>query len=137
MKVLAVLIVAGPLMAVAGQSAFADHPAAPRAHGLLLRVANDDDFAVRKETYLQKSRGEMDEWRTKMHATGERVEAEGHEASAKTKAHLNRTWTATERGWQKLQTESAEGWDKTKHAYERSTADLRVQWHKLHPEATD
>lgn len=137
MKLLAVLLVGGPLMAMAGHPALADHPVSPRTHELLLKVTDNDDFAARKDAYLQKSRNEMAEWRTKMHATGERVEAEGHEASAETKAHLNRTWNATERGWRKLQTESAEGWDKTKHAYERSTAELRVQWHKLHPEATD
>jgi hypothetical protein len=137
MKFLAVLIVGGPLMALAGQPALADHPASPRAHELRLKVADNDEFAARKEAYLQKSRNEMAEWRAKMHAKGERVETDGHEASAETKAHLNRTWTATERGWRKLQTESAEGWDKTKHAYERSTAELRVQWHRLHPEATD
>jgi len=137
MNVLAVLIVGGPLMVMAGQPALADHPSSQRTNELLLKVTDNDDFAAQKDAYLQRTRNEMAEWRAKMHATGERVEAEGHEASAETKARLNRTWNATERGWRMLQTESAEGWDKTKHAYERSTADLRVQWHKLHPEATD
>ena|SRR5579862_1852785 len=137
MKVLPVLIVGSPLMATAGLPAIADHPTPMLINGSLLKLVDDQDFAVRKDAYLQKMRNEMAEWRQKMHAVGERTEAEAHEASADTKAHLDRTWTATERAWQKLQSESAEGWDKTKHAYERSTAELRAQWHKLHPDDRD
>jgi hypothetical protein len=137
MNVLAVLIVAGPLMAIAGLPAVADYPAPLLGDGSLLKLADNQDFAARKQAYLEKMQNEMAEWRTKMHATGERTEAAVHDASADTKAHLDRTWAATERTWRKLQTESAEGWDKTKTAYERSTADLRTQWHKLHPEDAD
>src|ERR1700724_1140155 len=111
----------------------AQHPASPLATDAPLQLV-DDDFAVRKDAYLQKSRTEMDEWRSKIHGAGERAEGKGHEASASAKADFNRTWTATERHWRKLQTESAKGWDRTKSAYERSTADLREQWHKIHPE---
>jgi hypothetical protein len=137
MNVLSVLIVAGPLMAIAGLPAVADHPVPLLANGSLLTLADDEDFAARKQAYLQKTQNEMAEWRQKMHAAGEKTEAEAHEASAHTKAHLDRTWAATERTWRKLQTESAEGWNKTKHTYERSTAELRMQWHKLHPEDAD
>jgi len=137
MNVLPVLIVAGPLMAVAGPPAVADHPAPLLVNGSLLKLADDQDFAARKDAYLQRTRNEMAEWRKKMHAAGEKAEAEAHEASADTKAHLDRTWNATERSWRKLKAESAEGWDKTKHVYERSTAELRTQWHKLHPEDND
>jgi hypothetical protein len=137
MNILAVLIAGGPLMVIAGLPAVADHPARFLASGPLLKLADDQDFALRKQAYLQKIRNEMAEWRKKMHAAGEKTEAEAHEASANTKAHLDRTWAATERTWRKLQAESAEGWDKTKTAYERSTAELRTQWHKLHPEDAD
>jgi hypothetical protein len=135
MNVLVVLVVAS--MSMAGLPPVADRSAAPVVNEPLLRVADNDDFAARKDAYLQKTRDEMDEWRNKMHAAGEQAEAKGHEASADTKAHLDRTWTTTERSWRKLQTESAEGWDNTKRAYERSTADLHVQWYRLHPEDQD
>jgi hypothetical protein len=137
MKVLAVLIVGGPLMAMSGLPAAASHLAPVPVNERLLQVADNDDFATRKDAYLQKTRNEMTEWRKKMDAAGEGAEAEGHEASADMKEHLKRTWSATERGWRKLETESAEGWDNTKTAYERSTAELRVQWHKIHPEDKD
>jgi hypothetical protein len=102
-----------------------------------LQLIDDVDFTTRKDAYLQKSRTEMDEWRNKIHGAGESAEAKGHEVSASAKAHLNHTWTATQRYWRKLQTESAEGWDKTRNAYERSTAELRQQWHRIHPEDQD
>ena len=102
-----------------------------------LQLIDDVDFTTRKDAYLQKSRTEMDEWRNKIHGAGESAEAKGHEVSASAKAHINQTWTATQRYWRKLQTESAEGWDKTRNAYERSTAELRQQWHRIHPEDQD
>ena len=137
MNVLSVLIVGSPLIAVSGLPMVAHHPAPPLVTDAPLQLAASDDFAARKDAYLQKSRSEMDEWRDKIHGAGESVEAKGHEMSASAKAHFNRTWAATERYWQKLQTESAEGWNKTKSAYERSTTDLRKQWHKIHPEDED
>jgi hypothetical protein len=137
MNVLAVLMVGGPLMAMAGPSAAADHPMPLPIHQPLIQLADNDDFATRKDEYLRRTRNDMEEWRKKIDAAGERTEAQGHEASAETRAHLNRTWSATEGGWRKLQAESAEGWDKTRNAYEHSTAELRVQWHKLHPEDKD
>ena len=137
MNVLAVLVVGGPLLLMVGLPAMADYPTPLRVNGTLLKLADDEDFAARKSAYVQKMQTEMAEWRRKMHAAGERSEAAVHNASADARAHLDRTWAATERTWRKLQTESAEGWDKTKHAYERSTAELRTQWHKLHPEDAD
>jgi hypothetical protein len=133
MNILSVLIVGSPL-ALSGLPVVTHHAAPPLVAGAPVQLAASDDFAARKDAYLQKSRSEMDEWRAKIHGAGESAEATGHEMSASAKAHFNRTWTATERYWQKLQTESAEGWDKTKRAYERSTTDLREQWHKIHPE---
>lgn len=137
MNVLAVLVVGGPLLLMAGLPAMADHPTPLLANGALLKLADDEDFAARKNAYVQKMQNEMAEWRTKMHTTGERTEATVHTASADARAHLDRTWSATERASRKVQAESAEGWDKTKTAYERSTAQLRTQWHKLHPEDQD
>lgn len=137
MNVLAVLVVGGPLMAMSGVPV-ATASLAPRpVNEPLLQLANSDEFATRKDAYLQTTRDEMAKWRKKMAAAGERAEAEGHEASAEMKEHLKRAWAATERGWQKLEAESSEGWDKTKTAYERSTAELRVQWHQIHPEDKD
>lgn len=137
MSILPVLVVGSSLIAVSGLPIPAHHPAPPLATVAPLQLAASDDFAARKDAYIQKFGSEMDEWRDKVHGAGESAEAKGHEVSASAKAHFNRTWAATERNWQKLQTESAEGWNKTKRAFERSTADLREQWHKIHPEDKD
>jgi hypothetical protein len=137
MNVLTVFVVGGPLLLMAGLPAMAGHPTPLPVNGTLLKLADDEDFAARKDAYVRKMHQEMAEWRRKVHATGERTEAEVHDASVDAKAHLDRTWSATERTSRKLQAETAEGWDKTKIAYERSTAQLRMQWHKLHPEDQD
>jgi hypothetical protein len=136
-NVLVGLIVVGPLVALAGPPAVAGHSRPLLVNQLLVKVADNDDFAARKDAYLQKSRNDMAEWQRKMHVAGERGEAQGHEAAATTRAHLDRTWTAAERSWRDLQAAGAEGWDSTKNAYERSAAELRVQWHQLHPDDKD
>lgn len=137
MNVLSVLVVGGPLLLMTGLPAMAGHPTPSLVNGTLLKLADDEDFAARKDAYVQRMQNEMAEWRSKMHATGEQTGAEVREANADVKAHLDRTWSATERASRKLQAASAEGWDKTKAGYERSTAQLRTQWHKLHPEDQD
>ena len=134
MSILSVLIVGSQLIAVSGLPIASHHPASLPVAGAPLQLVDDADFSTRKDAYLQKSRSEMDEWQNKVHGVGESAEAKGHEVSASAKAHFDHAWTATQRSWQKLQTAGADGWDKTKNAYERSTAELRRQWHKIHPE---
>jgi len=134
MNIMTVLVVGAPLV---GLPIVAQDPALPGVTNAPLQLIEDNDFAARKDTYLQKSRTEMEEWRNKIHNAGERAEAKGHEANASAKARFNRAWTATERQWRKLQTEGVESWDRTRRAYERMTADLRAQWHKIHPEDQD
>jgi hypothetical protein len=137
MNILSILIVGSPLIAVSGLPIAAHNPTPVLVTNAPLQLIDDVDFTTRKNAYLQKSRTEMDEWRNKIHGAGESAEAKGHEVSASAKTHLHQTWTATQRYWRKLQTESAEGWDKTRNAYERSTAELRQQWHRIHPEDQD
>lgn len=138
MNVLTVLIVAGPLMAVAGApSVLAQSAASSMVQEAPLRLAQNDDFTTRKDDYVKRSGNEMTEWRNKIHAKGEQAEAKGHAESAEAKTHFKEIWAATETGWQKLKSESADGWDRSKTAYERSVADLRAQWHKMHPEDND
>jgi len=134
MNILSVLIVGSPLIAISGLPTVSHHPASMLVANAPLQLIDDTDFTARKDAYLQKSRTEMDEWRNKIHGAGESAEAKGHEVSASAKAHFDQAWTATQRSWRKLQTESAEGWDKTRNAFERSNAELRRQWHRIHPE---
>ena len=134
MNILSVLIVGSPLIAVSGLPIASHHPASLLVTDAPLQLVDDADFTTRKDAYLQKSRSEMDEWQNKIHGVGESAEAKGHEVSASAKAHFDQTWTSTQRYWRKLQSESADGWDKTRNAFERSTAELRRQWHRIHPE---
>src|ERR1700688_2348227 len=117
-------------MAIAGLPSVTDHPTPLLTGEPVLVLVGTDDAAAGRDTYIRKARTEMAEWREKIRAAGDRAQVEGSAASANTKAHLDQAWTTTERGWRRLQAESAEGWDKAKLAYERSTADLRVQWQR-------
>jgi hypothetical protein len=64
MSIITVLIVGAPLL-VAGLP-IAPHPVSSQITNAPLRRV-DDTFAARKDAYLQKSREEMDEWRSKIH----------------------------------------------------------------------
>ena len=134
MNILSVLIVGSPLIVISGLPIVSHHPASMLVANAPLQLVDDADFTARKDAFLQKSRTEMDEWRNKIQGAGESAEAKGREVSASAKAHFDQAWTATQRSWRKLQTESAEGWDKTRNAFERSSAELRRQWHTIHPE---
>jgi hypothetical protein len=138
MKVLAILIVGGPLLAasVIGAAAMADAAPTEATHPAL-RLADTGDFTARKDAYIQKADDEMSEWRDKIRAAGDQAEAMGQQVSAEAKVQLNQIWVATQDGWRKLQVEGAEGWDESQRAYERSVAELRVQWHKIHADDND
>src|SRR5271169_3955519 len=78
MRILTASIVIGPLMligtlpAAAGQSLLALGTGAP------VRLAAGDSTADRN-TYTQKARDEMQEWRRKLHDFSEKAEAKGKE----------------------------------------------------------
>jgi hypothetical protein len=134
MKILAVLIVGGPLLAVsvAGAFSIALAGAPTEATQPPQLPAEADDFTARKDAYVRKAGDEMAEWQDKIRAAGEQAEVKGHEMSAEAKVQFNQIWTATQDGWRKLQIEGAEGWDESKRVYEQSVAVLRVQWQKVH-----
>ena len=110
---------AGLLLASA---AAAPHPSA-REQNLLVPVAADSDFAVKKDEYMRDAKREMNEWNDKLHRKGEHAQRD-----------LDQAWTKTKRAAQQLQTASADQWDRAKHGFESAMQGLKDRWHRIHPE---
>jgi hypothetical protein len=123
------LLLIGALPAAAGgQSTI---PPSASAH---VRLAANANATVDRDTYLQRARDEMQEWRRKLHDFSAKAEANGKEAGNAAETDLNKAWTKTEAASRRLQTVGAEGWQRAKTSFEKASHELAEAWHKLHPE---
>jgi hypothetical protein len=97
-------------------------------------LAANANATVDRDTYLQRARDEMQEWRRKLHDFSAKAEANGKEAGNAAETDLNKAWTKTEAASRRLQTVGAEGWQRAKTSFEKASHELAEAWHKLHPE---
>jgi hypothetical protein len=93
------------------------------SEAFLVRVATDGDFATKKDEYMRGVKREMSEWNAKLHRKGEHAERD-----------VDQAWTKTKEAAQRLQTASADRWDRAKHGFEDAMQGLKDRWHRIHPE---
>lgn len=110
------LAIAGALPALAA-------PDFAPAHRAAYVAVADSDFARKKDEYVQSAKREMQEW-------GDKIEHAGGHAER----DVNRAWTKTKDASRRLQTASADRWDRAKAGFESAMQDLKDRWHKIHPE---
>jgi hypothetical protein len=132
MKILAASVVVGPLMligvlpaAAASLSNFSPTPIQLAAAS----VSTDD-----RDSYTQKVRDQMEEWRQKLQDFSERAKAKGQKEGDATENNLNTAWIKTESESQKLQAASAEDWDGAKASFEKASQELADAWDRVRPE---
>jgi hypothetical protein len=129
MKLLATLILIGPLTLAASAGAQpAPGPSSP-AHGSAV-----SDTAADRDSYTRKAHDEVRDWQQKLHEFNVKAEAEGKEADRTAKADLNEAWRKTKTASRQLQIASAKGWDVAKADYEKASRDMAETWHKNHPD---
>ena len=80
---------------------------------------------------MQRARGDMQEWRRKLHRFSEKAGVYGKEAGSAAKTDLNKAWTKTEAASRKLQTVGAEGWDHARTSFEQASHELADTWDKV------
>jgi hypothetical protein len=127
----ATAIVIGPLMLV-GAVAAADQPIPP--DGPIHWTAGTDSVTLR-ETYMQRTRAELQEWRTKLYGFSERAKAEGKKDDDAAEQGLNAAWTKTQVESRNLQTVSEDGWETAKASFEKASKELAEAWDKAQPQA--
>lgn len=121
------LVAAGPLPAVAVERAPAAAP-----HGAIVRV--DDDFTRKRTEYQERAQRQMDEWGQKINRAAESAKERGKRLTDNAQAELDKAWSETREQWAKLQQASADGWERTRTAYERASRKMRDEWNKFYPE---
>jgi hypothetical protein len=120
------LVLIGALPAAAGgQSTISPSASAP------VRLAANGDATVDRDTYMQRARDEMQEWRRKLHDFSAKANANGKEAGNTAETDLNKAWTRTEAASRKLQTVGAEGWDHAKASFEQASHELADAWDRI------
>jgi hypothetical protein len=130
MRILAALIVTGPLMLLAalpaaGQSKSTDTPA---------QVTVDGNSTAEKDTYTQKVRDELRDWQQKLDAFGEKAKANGQRVDDAAEHDLREAWIKTQAEGAKLQTAAAEGWADAKASFEKADRELADAWDKVRPQ---
>jgi hypothetical protein len=115
----------GALPAAAGQSTISPSASAT------VRLAANSDATVDRETYMQRARGDMQEWRRKLHQFREKAGVSGKEAGSAAETDLNKAWTKTEAASRRLQTAGAEGWDHAKASFEQASHELADAWDRI------
>jgi hypothetical protein len=101
--------------------------------GAPVRLAAGNSTTPDRDTYTQKARDEMQEWRRKLHDFSERAAAKGKEAGNAAENDLNKTWTKADAASRKLHTVGAEGWGSAKTSFEKASHELADAWHRIRP----
>jgi hypothetical protein len=107
-----VLVALATVVAVSGVAAEAA-PAAPPP----FQVADADGFASQKAEYETRARQEMKLWQQRM-----------TEAGDKANEKLDRAWTQTKEQWAVLQRTTADGWARSREAFERASERMKETW---------
>jgi hypothetical protein len=131
MKILVSSIVIGLLVPIGAQLASADQPI--RA-GTSIQLAAAGDSTGGRDTYLQNTQDEMQQWQKTLHDFSERAEASGQAAGSAANIALNKAWVRAEAEARKLPTVSAAGWASAKTSFERASRELASAWDKIRPQ---
>jgi hypothetical protein len=131
MKILTAAIVIGPLLLIGALPAAAGQSPPALGSNAPVRLAAGGDAAADRDTYTQKARNDMQEWRRKLHDFSEKAGATGKEAGSAAETDLNKAWTKTEAASRRLQTVGAEGWDHARISFEKASHELTDAWDKI------
>jgi hypothetical protein len=95
MKILSASIVIGPLMLIGALPAAADQSI---SSDRLIQLAAGSGSTAARDTYAQKARDEMHEWRQKLRDFSEKAEAKGQKEGNAAEKELNAAWTKNRGG---------------------------------------
>lgn len=108
-------------------------PAAAQSARLLNSNASVHDSASDRNTYTQRARSEMQEWRRKLDEFGDSAHVKAKEANKVAVDDLNKAWTRTEDASRRLENAGADDWRSAKASYKVASRKLTLAWHKVSP----
>lgn len=131
MRILFALIVIGPLTlygalpTAAGQSISSEMP---------IQLAAGGNSTADRDAYTQKALDAVREWKRKLQDFSEKAKAKGEEERKAVEKELDAAWTKADAEQRKLQSASAEGWERAKISFEEASHDLNEVWDKIRPD---
>lgn len=131
MKIFIIAIVLGPLLIIGAPTTASQSGLS--FSGASVRLAAAGDLTVDRETYIQKTRDEMLEWKRKLHAFEEKVHTEADQAHTTAGDDLNKAWAEAEAASLRLETAGSEDWEATKASFRRASNRLDLAWRKFEP----
>ena len=99
-----------------------------------IRVADTDDFAAKRDAYLEKAKGEFRSWQDRLSRWTDEAKANSGQFKDEARANVDKAWVLVKADWRKLQAAAPEGWDKARAAYEAASARLKSAWEKIEPQ---
>jgi hypothetical protein len=131
MRILPAAIVIGPLMLIGALPAAAGHSTFALGWCAPVRLAGGDDLTPDMETYNQRARDEMREWRRRIDDFNRKAEANGTEPGSAAEGELTRAWTNAEVAAADLLTAGPESWESAKMSFEKASRELADTWSKI------
>jgi small-conductance mechanosensitive channel len=98
------------------------------------QTAVNADSPGRRDTYIQKSEEELDDWQAKLLRFDEEIKARAQKDGSATWSDLLAALDKAEAGAYRLQTVAADGLEDAKVSYEKSTSELADTWEKARSE---
>lgn len=132
MRIVTTLISLGVLALISTLPAAGESNLLLRSAPSPFQLAASGDSTTSRDTFTQKVRNEMLEWRRNLHEFSEKAEAKGKDAYNAAVNDLDEAWTKAEAASRKLQTVGDEGWESAKIDYEKASYELAEVWHKIH-----
>jgi hypothetical protein len=127
MRLIPALVMAGSLVLMAAL------PAAARSARSLNSNASVHDSASDRDTYAERARSEMQEWRRKLQDFGDSAHAKAKEANKVAVDDLNKAWTRTEAASRRLENAGTDDWRSAKASYKADSHRLTLAWDKVSP----
>jgi hypothetical protein len=134
MRIFTGSVIIGSFMLIGALPAAASQSTVILGSGAPIRLAAASDPSGARDTYTQKARAEMREWRRKLDNFSRKAEAKGKEASNAAEIDLNKAWVKTKAASHELQTVGAKGWKSAKASFENASRELAEAWDKVRPE---
>jgi hypothetical protein len=126
MRILVTSIVIGVFVPIGAQLASAGQSI--DSH-MSIQLAVSGDSTGDRDTYVQKTRDEMQEWQRKLRDFSEKAKAQAVASAAE--IDLNKAWTRAEAEARKLPTAGAEGWENARTSFDNASRELANAWDKI------
>jgi uncharacterized membrane protein len=130
-KIVVYAIVIATFAGTGGWPALASLAPAFPSPAVQVELAEADSASADRDSYAQKARAEVQEWRDEIDRFGERAKVRSAQAWKTASEDLNATWIKTREASDKLQKAGEAGWSSARDSYRKAVDELAAKWTKV------